>query len=99
MRPRTVASNDYFGFVFFEPGASDFASFAPVSFLMSPGAFSDLPGPLGGVMWPGAMVETPVFGVPLLPAWAVPMLIVAKTSAAAQIEILLRAILVPSVAV
>jgi hypothetical protein len=87
-------------FGFLKPGASDLAlSTSPVvlSFFLSPGEFPDLPGS-GLGLCPGALCDAPKFGVPLLPAWTMPTLIVAKTSNAAQIAIFLRVMLAPSVA-
>ena len=63
------SSEYYFFLLFLSPGASSLAFAAPVSCLMSPGAFADLPGsfgPLGGGRWPGELADTP----PLPPAWA-----------------------------
>ena len=69
---------------------------APVSCLMSPGAFSDLPCvPAGGVMCPGELPDTPGLGPPLLPAWASCEAIVAANSAAAQIASFFRVMRTP----
>jgi hypothetical protein len=86
-------------FGFLKPGASDLAlstSPAVLSFFLSPGEFPDFPGGAGVGLCPGALCDAPRFA--LLPAWAMPTLIVVKTSAAAQIAIFLRVMLAPSVA-
>src|SRR5215475_1393054 len=84
----------YFFLLLWSPGASSLAFVAPVSCLMSPGAFPDFPGssdPLGTGWWPGELADTPWFGEPLPAAWASCEATVAATSAAAHITIFLRA--------
>src|SRR5215510_11920805 len=85
---------DYFFLLLWSPGASSLAFVAPVSCLMSPGAFPDFPGssdPLGTGWWPGELADTPWFGEPLPAAWASCEATVAATSAAAHMTIFLRA--------
>src|SRR5262245_40856745 len=85
---------DYFFLLLWSPGASSLAFAAPVSCLMSPGAFPDFPGssdPLGTGWWPGEFADTPLFGEPLPAAWTSCEVAMAATSAAAHITIFLRA--------